>query len=328
MRPLSVFGVALLTIIHLPMSAAWSQSIADEPPSTSDEAIEKGQRGVDLYERGEWAAALDLFQKAERLYHSPVLVLYIGRSQRKQGRLVEARATYAELAAETIASDAPSSWRQAVKEGAAELESLDSQLPRVLVAVRHSTSATRVFIDGMAVDIGTAWPKDPGEHEVTVTDGEKAMKSRFNLIAGEGVHALDFDMAAAAKRSGPDHSRATRQDGGHPWRVAGAVLTAIGGASLGAGAVTGIVAIGRAGSARDGVPASCANGSPCPAYHEKTVEGRFAGAYGLANASDALIVGGAVFAATGIVILVVNPDARRRIARDPLHALGSAELHF
>ncbi|NUO49921.1 MAG: hypothetical protein HOV80_13790, partial [Polyangiaceae bacterium] len=91
-------------------------------------ALEKAREGIALYERGEHAAALALFQEANALYHSPVLVLYAARAQRKLGKLADAAASFRSVTEESIGESAPPPWHKAQGDARLELETLEKEL--------------------------------------------------------------------------------------------------------------------------------------------------------------------------------------------------------
>src|SRR5687767_4640019 len=66
--------------------------------------------GADAFEKNDYPQALELFSRAERLYHAPPHLLFIARSLEKLGRLVEAREAYLKLAAEKLPASAPNAF--------------------------------------------------------------------------------------------------------------------------------------------------------------------------------------------------------------------------
>src|SRR5688572_13849493 len=63
--------------------------------------------GVKAYDAGDYAQAVDLFQRAESLVHAPPHLLYMARGNEKLGHLVTARELYNKIIRETLPASAP-----------------------------------------------------------------------------------------------------------------------------------------------------------------------------------------------------------------------------
>jgi len=293
-----------LALVLAVASPAWAQPVdAGAKPDPAALAIEKGREGIALFERGQWEPALALFREADALFHSPVLVLYAARSQRNLGKLVEATSLYQALAKETFSPSAPPSWPKAQSDGAAELATLDKEIPRINVVVDGATPTTRITIDGVAASIGFHVAQDPGEHRVVVTDGTRELSKTITLKRNDGVQRVAFTLPS----TGPATPPRPPEKGSVGWRVLGGVLTSVGGLSLIGGGIAGGSALAKSSSATDDLPETCTEQNSCPKFAEAEAEAQFSGAYTLASVADGLLIGGAITAAAGIVILIVDP---------------------
>jgi hypothetical protein len=323
-------GACALLLTQAMASPAWAQPTPLPAPNAGDLAIEKGREGVQLYERGEWEKALSLFREADALYHSPVFVLYAARSQRSLGRLLEARSIYEALVKETIEASAQATWHKAQIDGAAELKTLEAEIPGVSVVVEGRTLATRATLDGAAITLDAPTAMNPGEHRIIVIDAEQTLSKTITLRRGEGVQRVSFDLTVAKPAPRPVPKPVPPRPPGEPgmdgWRTLGIVMTTVGGASLVAGAVVGGLALDKASSARATLPPSCTADRSCASFDEANVNAMFDSAYTLANAADGLLIGGGITAAAGILILILDPGGA--VVSSPTTSRGSGAVRF
>lgn len=283
------------------------QPPAPEQPSLpsadpAELAIQKGGEGVAWFERGDYDKALALFREADALYHSPVLLLYVARSQRKLGKLLEARATYQALAKETIPSAAPPTWPKAQADGSDDLRILEAEIPRVTVVVGRRTPQTRVTLDGVTIQVGVPSAENPGEHRVEVVDGAQRFSKTLVLEAGQPEQRVSFELAP------PPPKPRQGDEGLDAWRIFGITSLSVGGASLLASAIIGGLAFDKANTAAEKLPPSCTPEGECPDFVDPTdVEEHYEDAYLFANVADGLLIGGGILAGAGILVLVLDP---------------------
>jgi len=146
------------------------------------------------------------------------------------------------------------------KEHAAALE---AKLSRVkLNAEGANVNGSTVKVDGSVVGaaaIGTAIPMDPGAHRIEVSaPGKKTLESKFDVPQGPSVTEVPVPLltdpslplrARAAVGEGGEQTDATSPDSSHGasgQRTLGFVLGGVGVAGLAAGAVFGVVYLGKA----------------------------------------------------------------------------------
>ena len=147
------------------------------------------REGLTAYNNKDYARALDLMQRAEKLRHAPPHLLYIARAYEKLGRLVAARETYLKLRNEQLSASAPGSHRAAQNEGAKELKALGPRLPYVTVTVEGGGDAKVVLKrDGKAIPsalIGISHPVDPGAHTfIAEAPNLRSQPAQVNLAEG------------------------------------------------------------------------------------------------------------------------------------------------
>src|SRR5262245_45487621 len=72
-----------------------------------EEARALADRGYELFIQGDYVEAIALFEQAEKLSHSPVILSFIAQSYEALGKLIEARDHYAQIVAEDLGDNAP-----------------------------------------------------------------------------------------------------------------------------------------------------------------------------------------------------------------------------
>jgi hypothetical protein len=237
---------------------------------TAQDALELGHQALERFRAGELEPALELFRRAEALAHSPVFALYIARSERDLGRLLDARRTYQSVADEALAEDAPEPWHLAQREARAELAELSTRIPSIIIEARFA--ATSVDIDGKpfsSTDLGKELELDPGSHTLTLGGPSGVAKESFVLRAGERGTRLSVDLPpaappqdSAAAAPGPSPTSETARRAANPNRTY-LIPLSIGGAALVLGAAAGIVAITQLNDIKE----NC-EGNHCPPEDE------------------------------------------------------------
>lgn len=128
------------------------------------------KQGLDAYQAQQYDAAIDRFERAQALVHSPVHLLYLARSYAARGRLVRAHEAYLQAKRETLNASSPAAFVKAVEEAEKELEALKPRLARLKVQVTGVEGATvSMTVDGEPVPevlLGVEMPVDPGERQI------------------------------------------------------------------------------------------------------------------------------------------------------------------
>src|SRR6187549_332064 len=107
-RPTALLAALLVMLLA---SRAPAQGDAGAPPADPKEmASGMGEEGLALHAGGRFAEAYDKFATAERIQHSPVLLLWMARSKRALGKLREASELYRRVTGESLGPDASAKW--------------------------------------------------------------------------------------------------------------------------------------------------------------------------------------------------------------------------
>lgn len=150
---------------------ALSSSIAfAQTPEERAGARSAARSGLQAFEAGRYAEALDLFTRAENLVHAPTHLLYIARANVKLGRLVRAQEAYQQLIREKLAANAPQPFRDAQQSAEQELATFEARIPMITVKVTGASDTTQVQVtmDGKNIPpalVGIPYPADPGLHK-------------------------------------------------------------------------------------------------------------------------------------------------------------------
>lgn len=221
-------------------------ALADVSPEIRAAARATAQNGMEAYQKGDYARAVDYFERAEQLIHAPTHLLFIARARKEMGRLVAAREAYLKLERETLAPDAPDAFVQAKAAAAEELDALEPRIPSVSVVVQGGGDDVTVLRNGQKIPaalVGVPQPVDPGEHEF-VAEGPGLISSTQTLTIGEGAKetvllTMRPDPSADAVGSTSAPSSATPQEtaqSGKGMKIAGYSLLGLGAVGAGVGA--------------------------------------------------------------------------------------------
>lgn len=230
------------------------------PAALADEAQERAaartaaDAGADAYERGKYEQSLELFSRAEALFHAPPHLLFMARSFDKLGRLVEAREAYLKLVREKLPPNAPRAFKNAQLEAEKELSDVEARLPYVTLVVQGDPEETAVAsMDGRELPramIGIPVPIDPGAHvfvarnaraksaEVRV-DVEQGARQTVELALTEALPAETGPAESAPSEQRPESTKATpatrTSSTGSGQRTAGFVTLGAGALAAGVG---------------------------------------------------------------------------------------------
>jgi hypothetical protein len=292
--------LAFLSFALLPRGLA-AQSATAEPAGDGARAIEKGNQGIELYEQGKWNEALERFRRAESIYHSPVFVLYAARTLRNSGRLLEARTEFRRLLADPLGPTAPELWKQAQRDGGAELAALEALIPSVVVDVEGGSPTTHLAVDERPVAPGERIDLEPGRHRLVATDGSRKSTREFSVVAGEREQLVVVKLAQAPGSLAPQRTDETEAH--TRWSVPGLVLVTTGGAALVAGGIVGAVALEKKSDVRESLPEDC-QGTTCPVSKKDEIEAEADKARHLGTLANVLLIGGGAAAAVGFGFLI------------------------
>ena len=201
------------TLVAIPAHAA-----GVDPASATAVQREQAQqhflKGKDRYDRNDMNAALDEFRASLEIVASPNARLYVARTLREMGRLVEA---YVELG--RTAADAKEHEREdgrygkAATAALAERDAIAPQIGFVQLTVKNASDTTTVTVGGNAIvraGCNDPIPVKPGNVDIVVaTPGAPPVEKTPTLHAGQKL-ALEVDANEPAKRRDESRSRTSR----------------------------------------------------------------------------------------------------------------------
>lgn len=182
-------GVLLFAAVVLAVSSA--AAVTDEERAG---ARAQAIAGAEAFEAGRWQEAVDRFQRAESVVHSPVHLVYIARAEIELGKLVQAQERLLKVVQERVAPDDPEAIVQAHKDADALLTQLEPRIPQLTLQVEGAgDKPVSVQMDGKDVPaafIGVARPVNPGEHSIQATGEGLSGQTTVALTEGEQKTAV------------------------------------------------------------------------------------------------------------------------------------------
>lgn len=145
-------------------------------------------QGAEAFEKRDFTAALDLFQRAGALVEAPTIVLMQARTLVELGRWVEAADRYSFLLSLKSPDDANPAFQAAVQDAADEYEALKMRLPLLKIKLQ-GTRPAEVWVDGRQLPaplVGVDNPLDPGQHRVELREANRAPIVR-EVVLAEGA---------------------------------------------------------------------------------------------------------------------------------------------
>jgi hypothetical protein len=300
---------------------------------TRNAARSLAEQGRDVFDKGDFEQAYDLFHRAYGLVPAPSIALFEARALVKLGRLVQAQETYLRAVRTKLTPDSPEAFRKAVHDAETEETALEGLIPKltlVLVGPGATLPNVTVKADGELLApelVGVEMPINPGSHVLSAAAPGGEETSLTVTIAVGAKQRTELTVAAPAARTEPVSAKpppvvTPPKDHAAPgqWqRPAAYVAGAIGVAGLATGIVTGSLAQSHYSQAK----------SECP--NRTCVEGSN-GADELASfrtlrtvSTIGYIVGGVGLAA-GVTLIVLAPRAERAPAAALWLGPGSAGL--
>lgn len=182
------------TLVLLSVLAQLSTTTAD--PQAKARAQGLLTAGSALYEKGDYAGALEKFNAAYDAYPSPKLLFNIGQADRDLSRPVEALDAFEKfLAAETDAS--PETTADAHK----SVAELQGKLGQIRIAC--ATTGAEVSVDGKSIG-RTPLPEliwaTPGHHQVTASHASAALALESVDVTAGSVLVVTLRLHPGAPR--------------------------------------------------------------------------------------------------------------------------------
>lgn len=317
-------GIASLLLALTCAPAALAQ-VSDADRATARSLAVEGQEAL---ERKDFAAALDRFSRADAIIHAPTLLLGVARAQVGAGQWIAAQESYSRILREGVPEKSPEQFFEAIAAAQRELDALAPRIPQVLISVIGPDTAT-VTIDDAPVPraaLGVRRPVDPGDHVVRASAaGFAPIEVKVTLAEGASeTVALELKPAAPPPPVKPRPPVAPRPDQGASASGSGSSRTVLaiaalglGGAGLAAGAVGGVLALGKHGDLSDRCP-----GGRC----DPSLKGDIDSYHAMGTLSTIGFAIGAVGVGAGTVLLLTAPRSPQRagISITPVIGLGSA----
>lgn len=305
----SLLGAACVVGTLAVSRVGWAETPAENKAAARSLALE----GLQLAAQGKCDEALPLFERAEALFHAPTILTSLGECQLRLGRLVAGTETLNRVVREELPADAPNAFRDAQARARALLDEARPKIAQLTLHVAPTEAAPRVLIDGVEIAsafLGVARPTDPGAHHLEIT-AEGFEPLALDLTLAEGAReTLHLELEPLAR----DASPAPLQEPARPTtaqKTWGYVSLGVGAALLGAGAVTGAMALGK----ENGLKQSCPGGR-CPESERSELED----ARSLATIATVATVSGATLGVAGLVLLFTSShddEPARQSARAP-----------
>jgi hypothetical protein len=303
----SAFAATLL----LGVPSAFGQSAADRAT-----ARELGQDGQTALDAKNYAAAEDLFRRADALFHAPTLLLGYARAEAGLGKLVNASEAYNRVVREGVAPGGPEAFVKAVEAAKSEAPPVEARIASVTVVVSGPDNPT-VTLDDQPLPVaalGVRRPVDPGSHVVkSSADGWEPAEATFTVVdAGSANATLAMKRSALALAppattspspiaplspsagSAPVVDQGAAQGHGSWQTTAGWVGIVAGGVGLATGSIAGVLAIGKHSSLATECKTDCKQ-SDIDSYNA------------IGAVSTAGFIAGGVLAGAGLILLATAP---------------------
>jgi hypothetical protein len=307
---------ALLVVAGLMFGAGPVHAQSPEPSAADlESARELYREGKELRQKGDLHGALERFKAAHGYGQTPVTGLELGKTHLQLGELVEAREVLLSIGRIKVAADETEKSATARTEAAELAEQIRRRIPTLIVKVSgvKPDVAAQVVVDGAntpVVSFSSMRKVNPGEHTIVVQAGGREEKRSVTLAEAETKEISVGITDASPKVIAPDAStvldKPREPTEKRPIHVVTWIGLGVGVAGLALGAVTGVMALGKAGDVTD----AC-RGTSCPPSARSDVEdGRTA-----ANISTiAFAVGAAGIATAAVGFFVLSPSRSARAA--------------
>ncbi len=304
----------------------------DATPVQREQAQARFVKGKQKYDAGNYKDALAEFQASIDIVQSPNTRLYVARSYREMGRLVDAYVEFGRTmveAKEHAAADGR--YAKAAEAAANERKQMEPYLGFATVTVQNPGEESKLVVGGQEIK-RAGWtepvPVMPGDVEVRVeTPNHPPATQTVKVVAGQKV---DVTIDAKGTEAAPPP---VEQPKPTPPPSTGGTVKALRIGAIAAGGVglVGIVIFGIAGQSSvntyNDLQKKCGMNTPCPSGFQNEVsrgktEQTIANV-GLAIGIVGLVAGGALFGASFLVKSPSKEGASTSVVVGP----GSISLH-
>lgn len=296
-------GCAATALVLAMSGAAWAQPAVSQ--ADRDAARQAALDGISAYNRQDYATALERLQRAEALFHAPVHMRYIALSLERQNSNREALEVWRRLSQETLDASAPPVFRDAVEEARRAVPRLEATFGRVAIDLANAGSDATVQVNGESValsDLAAARLVSPGPQRVVARrPGFREVTRELTVAAGATERvSITFEPEVTAPPPPPTEPepRFETRRVTSPLRTVGLITAGTGVAVAVVGAITGVMAQGEFDSLEQACPnRQCSTAADLARRDDVD---------SLAGTSTALLIGGGVLAAAGVVLFFVG----------------------
>lgn len=264
------WAAALAGLLLLLVGPLQAQTEAQNRATARTLAIE----AVNAAQAGDCKTAIDLFSRAEQLFHAPTILVGLGECQCQEGLLVEGTENLNRVVREKLEEDAPQAFVDAQAKAGTLLAQYLPKVAKLTLLVQAPADAPfQVAIDGAPMPnamVGVPRPSNPGEHSIVV-EGDAYLPASATVVLQEGetqtvTVPLDLRPPEAALPPPPPEP-ATEPAQEEPNRVPAYIAFGVGAVGVGLGAVFGLSAAGT----KSDLEEVCINGR-CPPSAEEDID--------------------------------------------------------
>jgi hypothetical protein len=265
-----VLGTAFLMAMPTASGAQPAQPAAQPSAADLESARELFKEGREARQSGDLRRAIERFKAAHAYGQTPVTALELGRTQMQAGDLIEAREVLLSVARMKVQPDETEKSAAARAEAADLAEEVKRRIPTLTVKLTGvaSDSAAQLQVDGFTVPIVglTGIRKvNPGKHVVLARAGTHEETRNVDL---EESKTQDVTIDLTGSGVAPPPAGPVTPDMG-PKQISPVtwIGLGVGVVGVGVGAVTGIIALGKASN----VNKACTN-THCPPSAKSDVD--------------------------------------------------------
>lgn len=276
------------------LSARWA-SAEDASAAETAAARALAVDGLKLAQAGNCTEALPKLERAEKLYHAPVVASRLGECYVSLGRLVEGTEILRKVLREPLPAEPAPGLVKALERAQRALDAAKPRIAGLTVKVAAVSELT-VKVDGNPVAsalLDTEIPSDPGEHTVEASaPGFLKSSTRINVSEGERKTvtltltrdpnaALPVTASPRSTAAGPvrpdttqalppassGESKVPSRASHSPNRTAAYLALGLGAVGVGAGSVLGVMTMNQ----REDLKSSCPD-DMCPRAQQEDLD--------------------------------------------------------
>jgi hypothetical protein len=179
-----------------------------------DEAKDLADRAYTKFREGAYDEAIALFQQAEALSHSPVILSFVAQAYENLGKLIEAQQQYTQIVDEQLPEDAKPDHLNAQKRARRQVPILQRRIPRLRLRISGLDPGSAVVsLDGRklsAAELARPIAVNPGERQVVVEAQGYAPIERF--VTASERQLSEVELVLATREVVTQHTSASGDD--------------------------------------------------------------------------------------------------------------------